>query len=310
MRFITDLDAKLLKLAPNDYFSLRDACAGVHFTGRIGGGKTTASGILARAFLRAGFGGNVTAAKPGEVELWKQYCKEEGRSQSLLLFDENEGFNFLSYLLARHGIDGIGTVTDCLMRVLEAVKKASGTMSKKGEEPFFEETKRLLLRYSILPLYAANGSLSIGEIIRFIESAPKTERQVTDPEWKKRSFMYEAIVAATQSPKVPLPPQVLKDNIDYWTGAYTDIPEKTRGNMVVTVTAALDRFRHGRLARAFCGRTTLVPEMSYHGGVIVSAMPALTWNEDGIIGQQLFKYIWQRSVLARNSLAEKHRERP
>jgi len=27
----------------------------------------------------------------------------------------------------------------------------------------------------------------------------------------------------------------------------------------------------------------------------VSAMPALTWNEDGIIGQQLFKYIWQRS---------------
>jgi hypothetical protein len=82
MRFITDLDAKLLKLAPNDYFTLRDACAGVHFTGRIGGGKTTASGILARAFLRAGFGGNVTAAKPGEVELWKQYCREEGRSQS------------------------------------------------------------------------------------------------------------------------------------------------------------------------------------------------------------------------------------
>jgi hypothetical protein len=193
---------------------------------------------------------------------------------------------------------------------MEAVKKASGTMSKKGEEPFFEETKRLLLRYSILPLYAANGSLSIGEIIRFIESAPRTPKEVTDPEWKKRSFMYEAIVAATQSPKVPLPPQVLKDNIDYWTGAYTDIPEKTRGNMVVTVTAALDRFRHGRLARAFCGRTTLVPEMSYHGGVIVSAMPALTWNEDGIIGQQLFKYIWQRAVLARNSLAGKHRERP
>ena len=52
MRFITDLDAKLLKLAPNDYFTLRDACAGVHFTGRIGGGKTTASGVFARGLRR------------------------------------------------------------------------------------------------------------------------------------------------------------------------------------------------------------------------------------------------------------------
>jgi hypothetical protein len=310
MNFISDLDSKLLKLAPNDYFTLRDGCAGVHYTGRIGGGKTTASEILARAYLRAGFGGIVTAAKPGEVTRWQKYCAQEGRSKSLILFDENEGFNFLSYLLARHGIDGIGTVTDCLMRVLEAVKKASGTMSKKGEEPFFEESKRLLLRYSILPLYAAKGTLSMADIVRFIESAPKTAKEVTDPEWKKRSFMYEVIAAATQSPKVTLLAQVLKDNIEYWTEAYTDIPEKTRGNMVVTVTAALDRFRHGRLARAFCGTTTLVPEMTYHGSVIVLAMPALTWNEDGVIGQQLFKYIWQRAVLARNSLAQKHRERP
>ena len=133
MKFISDLDARLLKLGPNGYFTLRDACAGLHATGRIGGGKTSAASILARAYLRAGFGGIVTVAKPGEVTQWQKYCADEGRSKSLILFDEHEGFNFLSYLVARHGIDGIGTVTDCLMRVLEAVKKASGTMSKKGE---------------------------------------------------------------------------------------------------------------------------------------------------------------------------------
>jgi hypothetical protein len=310
MKFISDLDANLLKLGPNGFFTLRDACAGLHATGRIGGGKTSAVSILARAFLRAGMGGIVTAAKPGEVTQWKKYCAEEGRTKSLLLFDENEGFNFLSYLLARHGIAGIGTVTDCLMRVLETVKKASGTMSKKGEEPFFEESKRLLLRFSILPLYAAKGSLSIADIIRFVESAPKTAKDATDPEWKKRSFMYEVILAAAQSPKVALPPNVLKENIDYWTQAYTDIPEKTRGNMVVTVTAALDRFRHGVLEKMFCGRTTIVPEMTFHGAVLVLATPSVTYNEDGVIAQQLFKTIWQRTVLSRNSLAQKHRERP
>jgi hypothetical protein len=39
-------------------------------------------------------------------------------------------------------------------------------------------------------------------------------------------------------------------------------------------------------------------------------MPTLLWNEDGIIAQQLFKFMWQRSVLGRNSLEPKHRERP
>jgi hypothetical protein len=65
------------------------------------------------------------------------------------------------------------------------------------------------------------------------------------------------------------------------------------------------------LQKAFCGKTTLVPEMTFHGAVIVLAMPSLSsWSEDGIIGQMLFKYIWERAVLSRNGLALKHRERP
>jgi hypothetical protein len=39
-------------------------------------------------------------------------------------------------------------------------------------------------------------------------------------------------------------------------------------------------------------------------------MPALTCNEDGIIAQQLIKYLWQRAVLSRNSLAPQHQARP
>ena len=194
MSFVSNLDTKLLKLGPHGHFSLRDACAGVHCMGRIGSGKTTALEIFARAYLRAGFGGLVTCAKPGEVELWKKYARQEGREKSLLLFDEREGFGFLSYLMARHGAEGIGAVTDCLMRILESVKRASGNVSKKGEEPFFEESKRLLLRFAILPLYAAKAELSIADIIRFIESAPTSAKEVTDPAWQEQSFMYQVFL--------------------------------------------------------------------------------------------------------------------
>lgn len=312
MSHVTDLNTPLLKLSGQDDFGLADACAGTHIFGGIGSGKTTGSGrMIAGAYLRAGMGGLVTAVKPEEINLWKRYAAEHGRKESLVLFGENdEGFNFLAYELGRQGMDGIGTVTECLMRVLEAAKRASPTASQRGEQTFWEDATRQILRYSIPLIYSASGTLSPGDLIRFITSAPTHAKEVVDAEWQRRSFMYEVMEAAAHSPKVPMARTALRDVISYWAEQYPAIPDKTRGNIVITVTTTLDRFLHGRLNRAFCGRTTLVPELTFHGAIIVLAMPTLSWNEDGIIAQQLFKYMWQRAVLSRNGLAQKHRERP
>ncbi|HTV53785.1 MAG TPA: hypothetical protein VMI06_02610 [Terriglobia bacterium] len=311
MSFVRDLDTPLLRLSPNDVFSLRDGCAGAHVFGGIGAGKTSGAGrMISGAYLRAGFGGLVTAVKPEEVELWKRYAREHGRERSLILFDENEGFNFLSYELSRQGMDGIGTVVECLMKILEAAKKLNPTATHRSGEAFWDDAARSVLRYSILPLYAAYGTLSIAEILRFLNAAPKSRQEVTDPDWQKRSLLFRVIDAATRSPKVPMPVQALRDAIEFWSEEFPNIPDKTRGNIVITVSATLDRFKHGRLQRAFCGATTIVPELSFHGAVIVLAMPTLTWNEDGVIAQQLFKYMWMRSVLGRNALGREHQERP
>jgi uncharacterized membrane protein YgcG len=312
MSFVKDLDTPLLQLSSrNDSFSLRDACGGVHVFGGIGSGKTSGSGrMLAGAYLRAGFGGLVTAVKPEEVELWKRYAREHRRERSLILLDENEGFNFLTYELSRQGADGIGTVTECLMRILEAAKKVNPTATHRSGEAFWDDASRKMLRYTILPLYAASGTVSIADIIRFLSTTPQSSKDVTDPSWQKRSFMFQVMDAASRSPRVAMPAQALRDNIEFWSEEYPNIPEKTRGNILITVSATLDRFKHGRLQRAFCGSTSVVPELSFHGAVIVLAMPTLTWNEDGIIAQQLFKYMWQRAVLGRNALAQQHQARP
>jgi hypothetical protein len=313
MSYVKDLDARLLGLSSEqDDFTLRDACSHVHAFGGSGQGKTTGSGkMLAGAYLRAGMGGLVTAVKPEEVDLWRRYSAAHGRERSLVLFDENEGFNFLAYELGRQGgADGIGAVTECLMRVVEAAKKASPTASQRGGEPFWEDSARMILRYSIPLIYSASGTLSIGDIIRFISTAPTHPKEVVDAEWQKRSFMYEVMEAAARSPVVPMARTALQDAITYWAEQFPAIPDRTRGNIVITVATTLDRFLHGRLNRAFCGRTTLVPELTFHGAIILLAMPTLIWNEDGVIAQQLFKYMWQRAVLSRNGLAQIHRERP
>jgi hypothetical protein len=311
MAFVKELDTPLLQLSAGDNFTLRHACAGVHVLGGIGSGKTSGSGkMLSGAYLRGGFGGIIMAVKPDAVDAAIQDAATHGREKSLILFDENEGFNFLAYEMARQGVDGSGTVVECLMRILEAAKKASPTASQRGGEAFWEDATRQLLRYAIPPLYAANGSLSIAELVRFIETAPTSPKDVSNPEWQGRSFMYEVMDRAARHPKVPLARQAMKDVINFWAEAYPAIPEKTRGNIVISVTTVLDRFRHGRLNRIFCGKTTIVPELTFHGAVIVLAMPTLTWNEDGVIAQQIFKYMWQRAVLGRNSLSQEHRERP
>src|SRR5580698_1197535 len=111
MSYVSDLDTPLLRLSGQDYFTLRDACQGVHVFGGIGSGKTSGSGkALAGAYLRAGMGGLVLCAKPEEVDLWLSYCKANGRADSVVLFDETHGFNFIAYELSRLGLAGLGSI--------------------------------------------------------------------------------------------------------------------------------------------------------------------------------------------------------
>lgn len=302
-----DLDTALLRLSDNDAFTLRDACQGVNILGSIGSGKTSGSGhALASAYLRAGMGGLVLCAKPEEAELWRHYVRAHGREASLIEFsDRQQGFNFLDYELARQGAHGLNSVVECLMRVLEAARNATPAAGKGGEA-FWEDTTRQMLRHTLPVLYAATGTIRIPDLIRFVRSAPGKREQMQDPAWHAESFMFQCFARARGALDDAIGGQMFY----YWRDEIAGLDAKTRGNITISLTTALDRFNHGWLQRAFCGATSLVPELSFHGAILLLNMPALTLNEDGIIGQQVFKYLWQRAVLARNGLAPEHRERP
>lgn len=311
MAYVSNLDTPLLQLSGHDHFTLRDACQGVHVFGGIGSGKTSGSGkALASAYLRAGMGGIVMAAKPEEIELWMQYARENGRAESVMLFGERGGcFNFLTYELARHGMAGIGSVIECLMRVLEAARLAGASPGRQGDQ-FWDDTTRQLLRNTIPVLYAATGTVSIPDIIRFVSTAPTSLEQLHSGDWQDSSFMFQALAAARRQPRVAMNTADFEKTASYWRDEFARLDSKTRGNIAISLSTTLDRFNRGRLNRAFCSNTNLVPELTFHGAIIILDMPALSWNEDGIIGQQLFKYMWQRAVLNRNALEPQHRERP
>ncbi len=302
-----DLDTPLLRLSPSDSFTVRDACQGVNILGSIGSGKTSGSGqALAGAYLRAGMGGVVLCAKPEEAELWRMYVHAHGRQASLIEFsDKRHAFNFLGYELARQGSQGLNSVVECLMRVIEAARNTTPSPGR-GVDAFWQDTTRQMLRHSLPVIYAATGTVRIPDIIHFVRGAPDKREQMQDLKWQKDSAMYRRFCQA----RGRIDDAVGGQCFYYWRDEIASLDPKTRSNISISLTTTLDRFNHGWLQRAFCGDTTLVPELCFHGAIILLNMPALTLNEDGIIAQQVFKYLWQRAVLARNSLAPEQRERP
>jgi len=306
MRIKDPLDAPLLHISPHDVFTLRDAAQGVLILGGTGSGKTSASKALKAAYLASGMGGLVLCAKAEEAALWRQQCAANGRSGSLLVWSgRNFRYNFLAYELVSKGATGINAVVECLMRVLEIARIAAPNPGRSGDA-FWEDTTRQILRNTIPVLYAATGTVRIPDVLAFVRGAPVAQEQMTDPAWQSSSRFYAIFRQAIGR----LDDASGERALSYWRHDFATLDAKTRGNIVISLTTALDRFNHGWLHDTFCTDTTIVPEICFQGAIVVMAMRALTLNEDGIIAQQLFKYLWQRAVLARNGMGPVQSARP
>jgi hypothetical protein len=310
--FISDPNAPLLRLNASDTLTLRQAYEGIHVFGAPGSGKTSGSGqTLARAFIRAGMGGLVLCSKPSEIERWQQYAAENGRENSVFIFDREQGFNFIEYALHRYGVDSITNVVGILMRVLDDARKARG---KSGDDnsPFWDESIEEILKHAIPVLYSATGTVTIQGILDFAIHAP-----VGAEKWKEVAKNIEgnptalALRTMSAAPLHPLPPEECKRMVSFWmTGEWQKHDDRTRGNILSSLTSRLGLFRHGMLRNCFCGKTTWIPEMMFHGCITIAGIPVQANETEGRLAQMVLKYMTQLAVESRNALPERHRERP
>ena len=303
-----DLDLPLLQLTPRDFFRLRDAVLGLLVTGGIGAGKTTAMKAVALAYLMFGMGGIVMCAKPGEAQRWLQYCQQAGRAESVIVMNgRNVCFNFLDYEISRHGINGIDSAIECLMQLVEAARMASASPGREGEK-FWTDMIRQVLRVILPLLYMAYGRVTIPDIIRCLRSAPTSREEAHSAQWQADSFLYQTLLVAAQ--RVGDHDPTLNRIADYMLNEWATMPDKTRGNVAVSLTTVLDRFTSGWLKDTFASDTNCPPEMTFHGAVVILDMPPSTMNEDGLLAQIIYKFMWQRAVLARGGLDPIQRVRP
>jgi hypothetical protein len=302
------LEMPLLRFSERDVWTLRDACTGTVCFGGSGAGKTSAAGrALATNFLRAGFGALVLCAKPGEANLWRRYCEETGRLDSLIVFDESgrQRFNFLEYELKRGGRLITQNLVNLFLRVIEATQ--GGQHGEKN--PFWRNAVSELLNNAFLALYSAYGQVRLDKLMELLDTAPVSPEQAASPSWQEASFCWQTVDRLREGAAVPISSHDAHHAASYLCKRFAGLDKDTRTNVMATLTSMIHPFLSGYLRELFCTSTTVLPEMTHHGAVIVVDLPVKEHAEAGILAQHVWKYLFQRAAERRKETAD-HRTRP
>lgn len=305
-----DLRTPLIRMSEEDVWTIGDACEGVQIFGATGSGKTSGSGAaLARAFLRAGFGGMVLCAKPEERQLWEQYAYETERSDHVIIVSPQEAarFNFMDYELRRSG-NGAGQ-TENLVNLFSRIIEIAEGRRESGGDPFWQRATQELIRNAVDLLSLSKGTISLDDLQRVITDAPKSQMEVGDAEWQERSFCAECIQEADELLNREGADPDKKHDFEtvarYWLSSFAKLNDRTRTSIVATFTSMVDILLHGAAWKLLCTTTTIVPEMTYRdGAIIILDLSIQEYQEVGRIVQGIFKYVFQRAVVRRNSEAQ------
>lgn len=317
----------LVPFTSQDVWRLRDAYEGTQIFGATGSGKTSGSGAaIARAFLRAGFGGLVLCAKPEERETWQRYAAQTGRAEDVFVLspvkphppDLAQGFNFLQYELEREGV-GAGQ-TENLVNLLSVVTEiAEGRADSGGEQRFWERASRQLLRNAIDLLALGKGRVSLDDLARLIAEAPQNPAPVkpADPQigqplteahhryaeyehWLETSFFAEVFAEAHGRPKNRRQQHDFEAAARFWLHNFAPLNDRTRSSIVATFSSVADLLTHGIAWELLADGLDIFPEATFEGGILILDLPVQEYGEVGRVVQGIWKTMFQRAVLRRN----------
>jgi hypothetical protein len=293
-----DLETPLLYFSdpPKDVWRIRDACEGTQIFGATGSGKTSGSGrALARAFLENDFGGLVLCAKNDEPELWLRYAEETGRQSDIIQLS-HEQFNFLHYEANRPGAGASQTenLVTLFMQVAEIAGQRHGYATA---DPYWERAVKQLLRNAVDLLSIAHEAVTLPGLFEIVRTAPQDAEQARSQAWQKESdcfkYLEEAGTRAVENPAVQPEYQM---TAKYWLEEFPRMDNRPRSSIVSLFTTLADSFLRGTLRKLFSSETTVIPDHTTLGRIIIVDLPVKEWGELGQYAAVLMKFMTQKAL--------------
>jgi hypothetical protein len=294
---------RLVQLSEKDWWTVGNAIEGTQIFGATGSGKTSGSGkTIAKAFLDADFGGLVLTSKPDDVEEWTGMLKACGRSSDLVLVGAggDHRLDFLEYEFERPG-RGAGLTQN----VVSLVTNAIGSMAEQGggENAYWTDSLRQLVTHAVELAVLAQGKASLPDIADIVRDAPQERSDVAKAGWRDGSRCFALLRQADERTIDPERRRDFEATLDYWLAEFPALSDRTRGIIVSMFTSKVMGLLRSPLRQLFCSGTTLRPEASQEGRIIILDLPVKEYAELGRFAQILFTTVWQRSTERRRLTA-------
>lgn len=300
-------DTPLFLFNGSDPFTPRQAFEGLQIFGGIGSGKTSGSGAtIAKAFLRAGFGGLVLCAKKDELDTWQKYARETGREKSLLVFDHSGKyrFPFLQYEINREG-EGAGYTENLVrlfMTVHEAIERGKGG---SGSDPYWIRAMQQLMRNAIDLCMIARGTVSVPLLSDVVRTAAQSPAERDSAEWQRASTCWKLLVEGNEKKLDQWTKFDFESTAAFWLEEYPLLSPRTRSSIVSMFTSMADNFMRRPFRMIFSeppgeGDEIAFPELTHHGVVIVMNLPVKEFGDAGRAAQVIYKYMWQQAAERRD----------
>lgn len=302
-----NLDRILMDLVPrtkhpDDKFTLRDLFEHVLITGATGAGKTSTLGhYLAHSILNIRklsdnekIGMVVFLYKSSDAALWREWCKQQGREEDLLVIDDSYRYTF--NLLEHYKDKEANNAVNALMNLSNL---SLGGATQGDSEQYWEQAKRQRLHRLILLNQLSGEPLNIATLYELHSSAPQHPGHLQDKAFLEHSFCMKMLNQAAQT--------VGEDHLQfqliekYFTREIPFLADRTRSSILSLTSAILEPFISSPLLHnLFCKDTTLDLDSLLTGKIVLLNLPIQQWEYSGKLAQILFKYILCKRIESRN----------
>jgi type IV secretory pathway TraG/TraD family ATPase VirD4 len=264
--------------------SLKQAYEGIHVFGATGSGKTSTLKTIVEYILKLGLGGIVLCDKPEEAQSWHNYVKTYNRSRDTLFLSE-EKFNFLDYEATRKGGGDSENIVKMLLEV-------TGKSQAVSNDPFWENATAQLIRNTVDLLQMAGEKVSLKNINRVVQSAPKSKDDIE----KSGGGWFEEIITEARKLDHYDCDIVLK----YWFEEFAGLADRTRSIVVSSFTGITDKLSRGKIGQIFNTETTFDFDDLRNGKILVCDLSNKEYGETGRFCNILMKYMFQKMAERRH----------
>lgn len=287
----------------NDPQSVGQACQGTAIFGMTGSCKTTASGaLLAKSFLSAGMGGLWFCAKPGERQLLERYCRDTGRSKSLIVISPSHPYRFdvMSFEYGRPGA-GAGLTQNIVGRLMTLMEMAERRQGNGQGPDYWMRTSKEVCSNAVEVLATGTGQVSLASLMEVILSAPNSEAELRSAAFQDRSLLFRCVMQGENRRKSAQQAHDFERAARFFFSQWPNLAEKTRSVILSCVSSIADALLRGPIREIFCsGVSNIVPELSERGAIFCVDLSAKEYGEAGIFAAQMFAASWMAAMERRN----------